>query len=70
MLFKTTSPPAFSVLKSTASAFLAVTVRLICAPGSLQAQNFMTQDELLATIPGSYIFSTSNQDAKTPWVQA
>ncbi|MEL6432198.1 MAG: hypothetical protein AAFQ28_00175 [Pseudomonadota bacterium] len=35
-----------------------------------QAQQFMSEAELLATIPGSQISGISNQDGKTEWVQA
>lgn len=34
------------------------------------AQEFMTQEELLATIPGGQLSGVSNNDGKTPWVQA
>ena len=43
---------------------------LFFAPQTAQAQEFMTQKELLATIPGNQLSGTSNQDGKTPWVQA
>ncbi len=45
------------------AAFLALT-------GAAQAQDFMTQKEILATIPGSTIYGISNQDNKTQWAQA
>ncbi len=34
------------------------------------AQVFMTQEELLATIPGGQLSGVSNNDGKTPWIQA
>ncbi|WP_159089939.1 hypothetical protein [Ruegeria sp. Alg231-54] len=34
------------------------------------AQVFMTQEELLATILGGQLSGVSNNDGKTPWVQA
>lgn len=34
------------------------------------AQQFMTQEELLATIPGNQLSGVSNNDGKTPWIQA
>lgn len=43
---------------------------LFIAPQAAQAQEFMTQKELLATIPGSQLSEISNQDGKTPWIQA
>ncbi len=42
----------------------------LCASSAVHAQTFMTQSELLATIPGSQMSGVSNQDNKTPWVQA
>ena len=36
---------------------------------SASAQEFMTQEELLATIPGGQLSSISNKDGKTPWAQ-
>ncbi len=35
-----------------------------------QAQEFMTQKELLATIPGNTIYGISIQDDKTRWIQS
>lgn len=40
------------------------------APTMSFAQEFMTQEELLATIPGNQLSGISNNDGKTPWVQA
>lgn len=37
----------------------------LCASGAVHAQTFMTQGELLATIPGSQMSGVSNQDNKT-----
>ncbi|WP_435230830.1 hypothetical protein ACMAZE_02685 [Pseudopelagicola sp. nBUS_20] len=35
-----------------------------------QAQQFMSQKDLLATLPGSQVSGIANSDNKTPWVQA
>jgi len=43
---------------------------LLLGPLPAHAQDFMTQSELLATLPGSQISGVSNRDGKTPWVQA
>ena len=51
------------------SAFIA-SVAVLLGPLPAHAQNFMTQSELLATLPGSQISGVSNRDGKTPWVQA
>jgi hypothetical protein len=37
---------------------------------SPQTMSFMSQQELLATIPGATLHGTSSQDNKTKWVQA
>ncbi len=42
----------------------------VAIAGAAQAQNFMTQKELLATIPGSTLYGISNNDGKTQWAQA
>lgn len=61
---KLTSVGYFSHARSLAA--LSVTAFLLAAPAS--AQQFMTEDELLATIPGSTIDGTSNDG--TRWAQA
>ena len=33
------------------------------------AQSFMTNEELLATIPGHTLYGISNSDGKTQWAQ-
>ena len=43
---------------------------VLAMSGSAQAQDFMTQKELLATIPGSTVSGIANSDGKTPWAQA
>ena len=43
---------------------------MLLGPVPAHAQDFMTQSELLATLPGSQISGVSNRDGKTPWVQA
>ena len=39
-------------------------------PTMATAQNFMSQEELLATIPGGQVSGIANSDGKTRWVQA
>lgn len=39
------------------------------ADGTEAVSQFLTQDQLLATIPGSTIHGTSSSDGKTQWVQ-
>ncbi|WP_170331608.1 hypothetical protein [Ruegeria arenilitoris] len=56
-------------MKIAAKKIGAVACVLVVASGA-QAQDFMSQKELLATIPGATVRSVSNQDNKTPWVQA
>lgn len=36
----------------------------------VEAQEFMSQQELLATIPGATLYGVSSQDGKTKWAQA
>lgn len=54
-----------------ARAVVAIMV-VVCAsdPTQADAQQFMSEAELLATIPGSKISAISNEDGKTKWIQA
>lgn len=58
----------FVQLKETAliSALAAFT---ILTTNSVHAQEFMTQKELLATLPGNTAYGIANGDGKTRWVQ-
>jgi len=67
---KLTHPHFGHLLKTTLAATAASCLLLFVLPANAQAQQFMTQAELLATIPGSQISGVSNKDGKTPWVQA
>lgn len=46
----------------------ALTAMLTSFPAAVLAQSFMTENELLATIPGSMINSKTNEDV--PWAQS
>ena len=65
-----------SFLRGFSTAKSKVFLGIVCTSLTLgtaqiaQAQEFMTQAELLETIPGSQISGISYQDNKTPWVQA
>ena len=59
----------YSKFKATFCPVMALAVLLI-GPVPAHAQEFMTQSELLATLPGSQISGVSSRDDKTPWVQA
>ena len=42
----------------------------LMTPTMATAQSFMSQEELLATIPGGQVSGISNSDGKTRWAQA
>lgn len=55
----------------TAACMAALSVSVLVGGASdAQAQDFMTEAELLATIPGSQLSGVSNRDNKSTWVQA
>ena len=57
-------------MKFAAIQFGAAAACFVVLATGLQAQEFMSKTEILATIPGATVRSISNQDGKTPWVQA
>lgn len=66
---KTRLGSADHVLRSIA--FIVTFMTLAAAlPTQAQAQQFMSEAELLATIPGNQVSAISNEDGKTKWVQA
>lgn len=62
-------PPQLAITRIF-SLFAFSIVVLLATPHDVRAQQFMTKDELLAAIPGNQLSGISNQDGKTPWVQA
>jgi len=59
---------------TNARSFLGIAIAIaafgVTTPTIVVAQDFMTQEELLATIPGGQLSGVSNSDGKTPWIQA
>ncbi|MCL6285359.1 hypothetical protein M3P21_17655 [Ruegeria sp. 2012CJ41-6] len=49
---------------------LLASAMIVAAASAAQAQAFMTQKEILATIPGSTAYGIANSDGKTQWAQA
>ena len=58
-----------NVLSALSKAVVLVAFYLM-VPTVATAQNFMSQEELLATIPGGQVSGISNSDGKTRWAQA
>ena len=70
MIIFSSISPSISAAKTHIWIVILCTVLTLGTAQVTQAQDFMTQAELLATIPGSQISGISNRDGKTPWVQA
>jgi hypothetical protein len=49
---------------------MGTTAQATSSSTSAQQASFMTQSELLATIPGATLYGISSNDGATPWVQA
>ena len=57
----------YSIIRSCN--FAAAIMLSAMVASSATAQEFLTQKELLATIPGNTAYGISNEDGKTRWIQ-